>query len=58
MLVESFFLGVCKKYICKNLVFSGNLLIFASTRKDTDAKRQKTLPFDFGLKMISIEKIC
>ncbi len=51
-------IGVCKKYICKNLVFSGNLLIFASTRKDTDAKRQKTLPLDFGLKMISIEKIC
>ena len=51
-------IGVCKKYISKNLEFSVKLFIFASTRKDTDAKRQKTLPLDFGLKMISIEKIC
>ena len=33
MLVESLFLGICKKYICKNLVFSGNLLIFAAQGK-------------------------
>ena len=58
MLVESFFLDVCKKNISKNLEFSVKLFIFASTRKETDAKRQKTLPLDFGLKMISIEKIC
>lgn len=51
-------IAICKKYISKNLEFSVKLFIFASTRKDTDAKRQKTLPLDFGLKMISIEKIC
>ena len=33
MLVESFFLGVCKKYISKNLVFSGNLLILQAQGK-------------------------
>ena len=50
------FIGVCKKYISKNLEFSVKLFIFASTRRKTNVKRQKD--FAFGLSaLISIENM-
>ena len=40
-------IGVCKKYISKNLDFSVKLFIFASTRKKRMANDKKTLPLGF-----------
>ena len=41
------FVGVCKKYISKNLEFSVKLFIFASTRKKRMSNDKKTLPLGF-----------